>query len=226
MYTEPSGRIGALGRCVKERPSREVTRLAGRYRLQRRAERQEETRQRIVTAAVELHTTVGPARTTDAAVAARAGVTRVTFYRHFPDDVALFRACMSHGLHAWPPPEPESWRRVASPVARLELALRELFAYYAVAGDGLLVISRDAPLLRPELLAAPSRLDVMRRMAPVLIEGWRVRGRRRQVLGAAISLAISVGTWAHLVKQQGLADDDAVALLVAMVCAAGRQETR
>jgi AcrR family transcriptional regulator len=194
---------------------------AGTYRLQKRAERQAQTRQRIVAAAVELHTSVGPARTTDAAIAARAGVTRVTFYRHFPDEASLFRACTAHGLHAWPPPEPEAWRRVSDPVARLELALRELYAYYAIAGDGLEVIGRDAPLLRPELLAFPSRLDVIRRMAPVLLEGWGVRGRRRERLAAAVGLAVSVGTWQHLVRQQRFNDADAVGLLVTMVRAAG-----
>src|SRR5690348_5036682 len=112
--------------------------------MQQRGGRQEETRQRIVAASVALHTTVGPARITDAAVAAKAGVTRVTFYRHFPDEASLFRACTAHGLHAWPPPEPNGWRRLADPVARLEFALRELYAYYAIAGDGLAVIIRDA----------------------------------------------------------------------------------
>ena len=39
------------------------------YELKRRAEQQEETRQRIVDATVELHTTLGPARTSVAAIA-------------------------------------------------------------------------------------------------------------------------------------------------------------
>lgn len=163
---------------------------------------------------------MGPARTTDAAVAARAGVTRVTFYRHFPDQASLFRACTAHGLQAWPPPEPEAWRRIADPVARLELALGELYAYYRIAGDGLAVISRDAPLLPRELLAFPSRLDVMRRMPPVLLRGWKVQGRRRRLLEAAVDLALSVATWEQLIRRRGLAEDDAVELLVSMVVAA------
>ena len=59
------------------------------YELKRRAERQEETRRRIVAAAVELHTTLGPARTTVQAIAEQAGVTRPTVYAHFPDARSL-----------------------------------------------------------------------------------------------------------------------------------------
>jgi AcrR family transcriptional regulator len=48
------------------------------YRLGRRAERQAQTRQRIVEAAVDLHATVGPATTSVSAIAERAGVQRLT----------------------------------------------------------------------------------------------------------------------------------------------------
>jgi AcrR family transcriptional regulator len=135
-----------------------------------------------VEAAVELHTTVGPAHTTDAAVAKRANVTRMTFYRHFPSDASLFRACTTHGLRRWPPPDPHSWRRIADPEARLRLALRELYEYYRVAGPGLVAIVRDAPLLRPELLAFPGRMSVLRSMSDVLLEGRKARGRQRRQL--------------------------------------------
>src|SRR3954469_15733070 len=67
-----------------------------RYELKERARRQEETRQRIVDATVALHREVGPARTTVAEVARRAGVGRVTVYNHFPDDVSLLAACSAH----------------------------------------------------------------------------------------------------------------------------------
>src|SRR5213596_2204294 len=60
-----------------------------RYQLKRRAEQQEETRSRIVEAAVELHQTIGPAATTFSDIAERARVGRVTVYRHFPDELAL-----------------------------------------------------------------------------------------------------------------------------------------
>ena len=48
------------------------------YQKKKRAEREAETRRRIVEATVALHTSVGPARTTISAVAAKAGVQRHT----------------------------------------------------------------------------------------------------------------------------------------------------
>jgi hypothetical protein len=113
----------------------------------------------------------------------------------------------------------ETWRRIAEPENRLRLALQELYAYYRVAGQGLAVISRDAPLLRPELQVSPSRIDVLRAMPGVLLEGWNVRGRRRHLLAAALGHATAVTTWQSLVEQQGLSDDEAVDLLVAMTLA-------
>ena len=67
-----------------------------KYELKERARRQAQTRERIVEAAVALHTSVGPARTTISGIAERAGVERHTVYAHFPDDRSLFRACSAH----------------------------------------------------------------------------------------------------------------------------------
>ena len=54
-----------------------------KYSLKARAERQAETRRRIVEATAELHTEVGPAQTTVAEIARRAGVQRLTVYNNF-----------------------------------------------------------------------------------------------------------------------------------------------
>src|SRR5215218_8885872 len=67
--------------------------MARKYQLKKRAERQEETRRRIVEATVDLHQTVGPARSSVSAIAERAGVQRHTYYRHFPDERSLYLAC-------------------------------------------------------------------------------------------------------------------------------------
>ena len=48
------------------------------YRLKRRAETEQRTRLRITESTVELHGTLGPARTSISAVAQRAGVRRST----------------------------------------------------------------------------------------------------------------------------------------------------
>ena len=48
--------------------------MARTYTLKKRAAQQAETRRRIVEAAVDLHSTVGPAATTLSMIAERAGV--------------------------------------------------------------------------------------------------------------------------------------------------------
>ena len=69
-----------------------------------RAEKLEETRQRIVEATLALHEELGPARTTVAAIAKRASVSRPTVYNQFPDDLSLFSACSGHFLAQHPAP--------------------------------------------------------------------------------------------------------------------------
>ncbi len=89
--------------------------MARAYQLKRRAERQDETRQRIVDAAIELHQTIGPAATTVTEIAQRAGVGRVTVYRHFPDELTLARACSGQYFERHPAPDLERWRAIADP---------------------------------------------------------------------------------------------------------------
>src|SRR5215210_7954708 len=101
------------------------------YRKRRRAELEAVTRLRIAEAAVDLHGSVGPARTTISAVAERAGVQRATVYRHFPDEDALFDACSSHWMAQHPLPDPTAWAAIENPDQRLRVALGELYDWYA-----------------------------------------------------------------------------------------------
>src|SRR6185312_8925397 len=93
-----------------------------KYQKKLRAEQQEETRQRIVEAMVALHREVGPARTTISAIAERAGVERLTVYRHFPDERSMFEACTSHYATVVPQPDPARWEGVEEPAERLRSA--------------------------------------------------------------------------------------------------------
>src|SRR5688572_23768298 len=97
-----------------------------RYTKKRRAEREAETRRHITETAVELHRTLGPARTSISAIAERAGVRRSTVYRHFPDEATLFAACSSHWEHANPLPDLAAWEAITAPDERLRTALDEL----------------------------------------------------------------------------------------------------
>src|SRR5579863_7877318 len=113
------------------------------YRMQRRAEHVDGTRQKIVDAAVALHGSIGPAATTVASVAERAGVTRATVYRHFPDDEAMFSACSSHWLSQQQPPDPAAWARIGSAEERLRFALADLYRFYRAGASMLTLIYRD-----------------------------------------------------------------------------------
>src|SRR6476661_5893321 len=120
--------------------------MARNYELKQRAESKMATRQRIVEATVALHRSVGFA-TTISAIAERAGVQRLTVYRHFPDERALFRACSGHWSALHPLPDPSSWPAVDDPATRLELALRELYAHYRETEQMTANVRRDLPVV-------------------------------------------------------------------------------
>jgi hypothetical protein len=48
-------------------------------------------------------------------------------------------------------------------------------------------------------------------------EGWDTEGERGETLLAAVGFALHFQTWRTLVRQQGLGEDRAVALMVGMV---------
>src|ERR671916_1556726 len=102
----------------------------GKYKLKKRAERQEETRLRIARATLELHEILGPALTTRSAIAERAGVTRPTVYSHFPDDLTLGKACSSLEMSENPLPDPGPWQEIAYPERRMRMALGDLYSYF------------------------------------------------------------------------------------------------
>lgn len=181
------------------------------------ARKPEETRRRIVEAAIQLHTTVGPARTTVSAIARRAGVQRLTVYRHFPQEEDLFRACVTQGWEWYPPPDPRAWSRIDDHERRLVVGLTELYGYYGRVGDAFLVLVDDFPRV-PALasLNAPY-FAKWTEMRDVLARGWARRGRRRRLLLAALEHALDLRTWHSLVRERGLSDEDAIDLLVGLV---------
>ena len=190
--------------------------MARPYRMKQRAAKVEETRRRITEAAIQLHGTVGPARTTISAVAERAGVERLTVYRHFPDEHALFEACTSHWLAANPFPDPAGWARIDDPRKRLEHALGELYAWYEQTEGMMTGFFRDAPFV-PALAGRIAQWEAyMEEARRVLARGWGARGRRRALLEAALGHALAFETWASLTKN-GLDGKDAIRLMGSLV---------
>ena len=166
-----------------------------RYELKERARRQEETRQRIVEATVELHTSLGTARTTISAIAERAGVERHTVYAHFPDEVALLRACSTHWRGQHPRPDVQRWLELDDPEQRLSGVLSDLYAWYEGVESDLDVLLRDAPLVPA---SAANFAEIDRAMSDLADE--LVRGRpRRKAVRAAVGHALEFETWRSLV---------------------------
>jgi AcrR family transcriptional regulator len=191
-----------------------------RYEKKRRAELEAETRQRITETAVELHGTVGPARTSISAIAERAGVRRSTVYRHFPDEATLFDACSSHWEAANPVPDTAPWQSIDDPDQRLRTALEELYAYYRRTERMMDNLHRDEvtmPLVAERFAGYHGYVAAAR---DLLIRGRSVRGRRRDEARAAAGHAVAYTTWRSLTREQGLDDSRAVDLMCGLVASA------
>ena len=187
--------------------------MARKYEQRQRAQSEEATRLRIVEAAVHLHEAIGPTATTVSAIAERAGVGRVTVYRHFPDERALFTACTSHYYAINPLPDPVPWRAIADPGQRLWQALTELYAYYRRTEGMLARAEQDVPnnpILAEVLTPFDDYLagirDLLTEEAPA-----------DAMVAAAIGHALAFGTWRSLTGLQGLSDAQAVAMMHALV---------
>ena len=175
--------------------------------MNRRAEQVETTRQRIVDAAVALHGSVGPARTTIAGVAEQAGVTRLTVYRHFADDEALFAACSSHWLSQQQLPDPAAWSELADPLKRLHAGLADLYRFYR---DGEPMLTR----IYGDLAAIPETHRKGLEMRDTsfrdrLLEPFPAQGRSRR-LRAVVAHSASFWTWRSLCHDNGLSNRDAI----------------
>lgn len=192
-----------------------------RYRKRQRAEQERQTRERIAEAAVMLHGTLGPARTTISAVAKQAGVQRATVYRHFPDEVSLFAACTAHYWATNPMPDPGAWSAISDHEARLRHALGEMYEFFRRTEGMLEKTSRDAPVV--EAMAGPVREfgRYLEAAAAAIVAGRPERGQARRRVHAAVGHAVSFPTWQSLVRQQGLEDAEAVAVMAALVESAG-----
>jgi AcrR family transcriptional regulator len=187
------------------------------YRLRKRADAMQNTRRRITEAAVELHGSVGPARTTLSAVAERAGVQRQTVYRHFADEEALFDACSGHFAQANPRPDVEAWRAIADPAERLAVALDELYAYYERTEAMYVNLFRDETLVAPVAARLPRFRAYLDDAARVLAAGW---GGRRALVRAAARHAVDFHTWRSLARDGGVRRAGVVELAAAMVARA------
>src|SRR5215213_3342574 len=128
------------------------------YRMTKRADMIDRTKERIAAAAVEQHLSVGPSRTSISSIAEAAGVTRLTVYRHFADMDEVFGACMAHWLSRHPQPDVGPWMAIDGFEPRARRALTDLYRWYGDVGHVLYPVYRDIDSVPPR--------------SRVVVEGW------------------------------------------------------
>lgn len=183
------------------------------YTLRERAKSREETRLRIVEATMHLHEEIGPRATTISAIAERAGVQRLTVYRHFPDEMAVFQACTAHWLTLNPPPDPAAWADRRG-MDRLAAALAAHYAYYRATRRMWTAAHRDAadvPALQGPMQAFSAHIAAI---GAALADDLAPRPDRRKFLSATVVHALAFTTWEQL-EALGLGDGDKAGLACA-----------
>src|SRR5690349_11153196 len=188
------------------------------YRKRARAAHEQATRMRVIEAAIELHGSVGPARTTISAIAERAGVRRATVYHHFPDERALFLGCSGTWQERNPVPDPASWAAIADPRERLDAALDALYAWYEQTEPMLSTLLRDLEAMPIIAEMQSGRLAYLAAVEDDLASGWGVSGAATGRLRAAIGLALDFHAWRAL-HERGVGRTDAIAIMGAAVAA-------
>jgi AcrR family transcriptional regulator len=191
------------------------------YTKRKRAEAQDRTRARIVAATVALHEELGPRHASISAIAERAGVQRLTVYRHFPDEAALFHACTSDWLARHPPPPLVTAGANEAPAAVARRALEALYRYYRETQAMWTVTHRDLDDV-PALAAPMAQFNAyLGSYREALTAAWGRRAQR-QAVQATAALAVHFLTWRSL-ADAGL-DDGPMARLVAGWLALGAQD--
>jgi len=137
--------------------------MAGReYRMRKRAESFDATRERIVEATAALHYEQGVAATSYVQIAERAGVGPATVYRHFPTLGSLVEACGAHVYEEMQPPLPENAPAIFAGFGtrrqRLERLVAELDAFYERGAVRLGIAARDRDRV-PELDAGLRQVE-------------------------------------------------------------------
>ena len=184
------------------------------YELKERARRQAETRRRIAEVAAELHEEVGPARTTVTEVARRAGVQRLTVYKHYPTEADLFEGCSAHFISEHPFPDVTGALAIEDPERRVRETLALTYGWFRENEAMTANIQRDR-LLIPELDSRCLQMldPALEWIAAELNGGFGAKGAHAERLAAMVAVAMDFWTWRRL-KQLGM-DDAAAAKLMA-----------
>lgn len=184
-----------------------------RYKKTLRAENEEQTRKRIIEAAMTLHEKFGPANTSIKAIAEQAGVQRLTVYRHFQDEASLFQACTSHWLACHPPPAVEEWSEITDTTRKRLAAFSSLYRYYRETQNMWHASYRDAEkvaALRKPMSDFENHLDSIR---DELAGPSGSKSGGKESIRITLRHALRFSTWQSLNKEK-LSDDKMAKLVI------------
>jgi AcrR family transcriptional regulator len=186
------------------------------YVLKARGDQVAATRARIIDATVALHEEVGPRRTSIKAIAERAGVERLTVYRHFPDERAVLAACSACWAGRHPPPDPAGWQAETDPAARTQGALTALYRYFEDNRGMLAQVHRDLAELPALAEVTAPFLAYLAQVADDLAAAWNAPAPAAAPVSAVLRHLVRFETWA-LLHGAGWSNPQAVSLLLAWV---------
>lgn len=183
------------------------------YVLRARGEQVAETRARIVEAIMGLHQEVGPRNTTVSAIAHRAGVERLTVYRHFKSEAEMFAACSGRYLELNPPPDASTWAAERDPLRRTQRALADLYAFFSRTAPMFSKVYRDVDE-HPSLKKIMGQFDDhLGHLADQLSSAWprdKSASKRRTILRHAAKFA----TWQSF-EAEGVDNEQKIKLMIA-----------
>jgi AcrR family transcriptional regulator len=181
-----------------------------KYRLGRRGEAAEETRQRIVEATYDLHAEVGIADTSMKDIAERAGVSVGTVYHHFPTYPDAIRACGAYTAEQAPAPTAAIFDGAATRRERVERLAAALFGYYERI-PALASVRRDRHLA--DVLERVVEEEAANRLAlSALAVGRRERDRQSALVAALVDLDVY-----RALRRQGFGTAQAAERIAAVV---------
>lgn len=184
-----------------------------KYTQTRRAVQRQQTRTQIVEAAMALHEELGPAATSIKAVAERAGVQRLTVYRHFPDEASLFHACTTHWLTLHPPPALSEWVKISGPRERTHVALLAFYRYYRQTRSMWRSAYRDVDKVEGLKKSMTEFENYLQQVRGDLLAAWQARGKQSEALSVTLRHTLRFNTWQSL-HESGLTDEQMSDLVI------------
>lgn len=183
-----------------------------RYTLGKRADQKEETRARILAAAVELVRSGGSAAATTLAVARAADVAPGTVTNHFSGQGDLIAAVADAALAELRMPDPDLFAGIDDPAERIGLLAREMAAFFERSEGWWRVFAADPTLSAASSGAEARFLAEFDRLVRLALGPLAADDTTRAVVGTIIGSPTFIG-----LRSAGLAADEAADVAIDLV---------